>query len=77
MKKLSIAVLLAVTLTGCATDPARLQALLDRLEFEDDEGGCVRLETNIGLMAGLIGGGDTKMIYKKSKPTPTNPAPDC
>jgi hypothetical protein len=75
MKNLFL-VMILFTLTGCASDPARLQALLDKLEFDDDEGGCVRLETNVGLMA-VFGSGGTQITYKKSKPTATGPAPDC
>ena len=54
-------------LTGCSTNPDRLNALLDRLEFEEDEQGCVRLHGNVDLNPWPMVSTAATLDYRKVK----------
>jgi hypothetical protein len=70
---LTFAVILVVSLlSGCQSAPDA-KGLLDRLDFEDGEAGCVRLSGDVSL-----GAGSADLVYKKSKPAaPGLPVPEC
>lgn len=55
-------------LTSCgASSVASMEKLLDRLEFEDDEQGCVRLEATLDLNPIPLVNSTAKVMYKKQK----------
>lgn len=62
-----ISVAFLVLMTGCASNDAR--SLLDRIEFDDDEVGCARMQGNADL-GGFLGVGSTSasltVIKRKS-----------
>lgn len=65
----------AIFLAGCLGSSAeKTEALLDRLEFDDDETGCVRLSSDLKLGGNPFVGSDSNLIYQKRK---GDDAPQC
>lgn len=67
-------IILVSLLTSCATPDQNARTLLDRLEFEGDEIGCVDLRATIDLNPIPMITSNASLILKKSKGT--NP-PEC
>lgn len=66
--KIILVVILAAVicmLTGCANTES-LSALLDRLEFEDGDKGCVDLRTSVDLNPLPVFTSNATLIYKKN-----------
>jgi len=59
--------LFLLMLTGCASTSDNLSALFDRLEFGEDEVGCLRIQTTIDLNPNIIFNSNTQVMYRKQK----------
>jgi|SRR5688572_27825615 len=55
------------------------RALLDRIEFDADEAGCVNIIGQIDLNSSIFFSSNTQIILKKTKVVPgqTTPPPQC
>jgi len=62
-----IALLTIISLTSCASTQDNAQSLLDRLEFGDDEQGCVTLEGNFDINPIPLLTTNVRLVYKKVK----------
>jgi len=74
-----VVVLLVILLSGCASSDAR--SLLDRIEFDDDEWGCARVQGQIKTSPLPIGGASAQITVVKKKGNPNadsdENSPDC
>lgn len=61
-------------LSGCATPDQNARSILDRLEFDEDEIGCVDLRATIDLNPIPLITTNASLILKKSK---GEDAPEC
>ena len=77
MKKIIFLLAGIVFLTGCANNAERTQAFLDRLEFGDDETGCIRVQSDLKLGGNPFLGSDTNVAYHKRKAAEGEQAPQC
>lgn len=68
------AVVLTLMLGGCATQDEEARSLLDRLEFDEDETGCIRLDGTIDLNPLPLFKTNANLTLKKQKGD--NP-PEC
>ena len=68
MKLLSLIIIL-LSFSGCSSTEANAKALLDRLEFGEDEEGCIRLEAQIDLNPFPLVTSNASLTYKKQKGT--------
>ena len=66
MKRL-ILLTLSILLVSCTSTQENAQTLLDRLEFGEDEQGCVTLEAQIDLNPLPLITSNARMVYKKVK----------
>ena len=64
---IAIALLLAFGLSSCATQGEDARSLLDRIEFGEDEIGCVDIRGEISLNPSVIFSKKATIILKKSK----------
>jgi len=62
-----IALLTLLLFTSCASTQDNAQSLLDRLEFGDDEQGCVTLEGNFDINPIPLITTNVRLVYKKVK----------
>ena len=66
-------------LSGCASDGGK--SLLDRIEFDDDEYGCARVQGQVKMSGNPFAGADAQLLVVKKKDNPNpesdSPAPDC
>jgi len=62
-----ISLLTLLILTSCASTQDNAQSLLDRLEFGDDEQGCVTLEGNFDINPIPLITTNVRLVYKKVK----------
>lgn len=55
------------------------RALLDRIEFDDDESGCVNIIGQIDLNSSIFFSSNTQIVLKKTKTVQgqTTPPPQC
>jgi hypothetical protein len=78
MKRLMLCGALMVSLCACASNdganPEDVNELLQALQFDDDETGCVRIDGAVDLDPGLVGSASMNVTYKKEK---GDNAPDC
>lgn len=66
--KYSIQLALLFLLTSCgASSVASLEKALDRLDFDDDEQGCLRLEATFDLNPIPLVTSNAEIMYKKQK----------
>jgi len=72
-RKAAIAISL-LALTSCATPDQNARTLLDRIEFDDDEIGCVDLRAVVDLNPIPMVTSNASIILKKSK---GENAPEC
>jgi hypothetical protein len=75
--KLVTATAMAATITGCASTQDNAKSLVDRLEFGENEAGCVEIRATVDLNPVPMITSNASVIYKKSKPLPQQPAPEC
>jgi hypothetical protein len=60
-----VSLLFLASCTSSGSDNAK--SLLDRLEFDEDETGCVRIQSDLKLGGNPFVGNDTSLVYHKSK----------
>jgi len=63
----TLALISLLLLTSCASTQDNAQSLLDRLEFGDDEFGCLTLDATIDLNPLPLITSNARMVYKKVK----------
>lgn len=61
--------LAATSLVACASDQNRFQELLNKLEFDEDEVGCVSMYTQLDLNPVPLINSNTGVYYAKEKNT--------
>jgi len=66
MKKI-ILIMICPRLLACASTDQNAKSLLDRLEFDDDETGCVRLTANLDLNPMPFITSNATLVYRKQK----------
>lgn len=69
-----VIILTAFILTGCATPEQNARTMLDRLEFDEGEVGCVELRATVDLNPIPMITSNASLILKKSKGAN---APEC
>lgn len=58
---------LLVFLASCSGTDQSVKNLLDRLEFDEDESGCLRLTANVDLNPIPLITSNATLVYKKQK----------
>ena len=77
MIKLASLLIIAITLTSCATSTENAKTLVDRLEFKPDESGCIDIRAQVDLNPAPIFSSNATVIYKKSKSVEGFAPPEC
>lgn len=70
-------IFLAITLTSCASSSENAKTLIDRLEFNPDESGCIDIRAQVDLNPAPIFSSNATVIYKKSKSVEGFSPPEC
>lgn len=65
--KLIILAVLSILLVSCASTQENAQTLLDRLEFGEDEVGCLTIDAMIDLNPLPLLTSNARLVYKKVK----------
>ena len=66
-------VLIVFLMTGCATD----RSLLDRVEFDEDECGCARVQGQAKMSGNPFAGADAQVLVQKIKACEGQETPEC